>query len=171
MTLSEQDPAPPSRWESYEQPLQLLLHTFSTVSDKPEDFWKPAAAYFVRREFAAGSNLYSVGEAADGFYVLESGMLKAKYDLPQGKYSELIVAGTTCGELPFFSSTVRTSTTQAERDCITWMLSQEKWMGMQEKHPAISQEMLKVSLKLTSERMDAITKCVPRHRRPTFPIC
>ena len=99
-----------------------------------------------------------VGEAADGFYILESGMLKAKYDLPQGNYSELIVAGTTCGELPFFSSTVRTSTTHAERDCVTWMLSQEKWTTMQEKHPAISQEMLKVSLKLTSERMDAITK-------------
>ena len=160
MTLSEQDPAPPARWDKYKQPLQLLLQTFSTVSDKPEDFWAPAAAYFVRKDFSARNTLYTAEEPADGFYILESGMLKAKYDLPQGKYSELIVAGTTCGELPFFSSTARTSTTYAERDCVTWMLTQAKWSDMQRERPSISQELLKISLKLTSERMDVITKYV-----------
>lgn len=96
---------------------------------------------------------------ADGFFLLESGMLKAEYILPQlGKFSELIVEGTTCGELPFFSGTKRTSTTSAERDCVTWMLSQEKWEELQRTQPDIAQELLKISLKLTSERMDAITK-------------
>lgn len=68
------------------------------------------------------------------------------------------MAGTTCGELPFFSSTNRTATTYAERDCVTWMLDDEKWQELQRDHPAIAQELLKISLKLTSERMDAITK-------------
>ena len=159
-TLSEQDPAPPARWDKYKQPLQLLLQTFSTVSNKPEEFWLPAAGYFIREDFCAGSILYRAEEPANGFYILESGMLKAKYDLPQGKYSELIVAGTTCGELPFFSSTARTATTYAERDCVTWMLTQEKWSAMERERPSISQELLKISLKLTYERMDVITKYV-----------
>lgn len=157
-TLSEQNPAPPRRWQDYHQPLQLILQTFSTVSDKPEDFWYKIVSFFVRREYAAGTVLYNPGDRPNGFYLLESGMLKAKYDLPQGKYSELIVAGTTCGELPFFSATERTSTTYAERNCVTWMLDDDQWSKMQEQHSDVSQELLKITLKLTSERMDAITK-------------
>lgn len=157
-TLSEQNPAPPQRWQDYHQPLQLILQTFSTVSDKPEDFWYKTTSFFVRKEYAAESVLYNTGDRPNGFYLLESGMLKAKYDFPQGKYSELIVAGTTCGELPFFSATARTSTTYAERNCVTWMLDDDQWRKMQDQHTDISQELLKIILKLTSERMDAITK-------------
>lgn len=159
ITFREQDPKPHTRWQNYKQPLQLLVQTFSTVSDKPEDFWYRAVPFFERREFAVGTILYRREEMADGFFLLESGMLKAEYILPQlGKFSELIVEGTTCGELPFFSGTKRTSTTSAERDCVTWMLNQSKWEGLQKTQPDIAQELLKISLKLTSERMDAITK-------------
>ena len=161
-TLSEQNPAPPQRWQDYHQPLKLILQTFSTVSDKPEDFWSKTESFFVRKVYATGSILYRPGDRPNGFYLLESGMLKAKYDHPQGKYAELIVAGTTCGELPFFSATERTSTTYAEGDCVTWMLDDDHWRKMQDEHADISQELLKIVLKLTSERMDAITKWVLR---------
>lgn len=155
----EQDPIPHTRWQGYKQPLQLLLQTFSTVSDKPEDFWYRAVPFFERKKFARGTILYKREEMADGFFLLESGMLRAEYMLPQlGKFSELIVAGTTCGELPFFSGTKRTSTTSAERDCVAWMLNQSGWEELQRSQPDVAQELLKISLKLTSERMDTITK-------------
>ena len=157
-TLIEQDPAPAPRWESYQQPLQLILQTFCTVSDQSESFWTSATNYFDRKEFKAGTVLYHVGETAEDFYLLQRGILKAHYDLPQGNYSELIVAGTTCGELPFFSLTPRTSTTSAEDDCVTWTLRRKRWNDMQDEKPRLAQEFLKISLKLTSERMDAITK-------------
>ena len=137
------------------------MQTFSTVSDQSEDFWQRAVPFFERKEFPTGSILYKREEMADGFFLLENGMLKAEYILPQlGKFSELIVEGTTCGELPFFSGTKRTSTTSAERDCVTWMLNQDRWEELQRDRPEVAQELLKISLKLTSERMDAITKYV-----------
>ncbi|KAL8730597.1 MAG: hypothetical protein Q9181_004596 [Wetmoreana brouardii] len=155
----EQDFMPHTQWQDCKQPLQLLLQTFSAVSDKPEEFWCRAVPFFERKAFASGSVLYKREEMADGFFLLESGMLKAEYILPQlGRFSELIVEGTTCGELPFFSGTQRTSTTSAERDCVTWMLDQARWEKLQRDQPDIAQELLKISLKLTSERMDAITK-------------
>ena len=157
-TLSEQCPAPPPRWQDYQQPLQLILQTFSTVSDKPEDFWYKISSFFMRKEYTAGSVLYRPGDRPEGFYLLEKGLFKAEYDFPQGKYSELIVAGTTCGELPFFSDTKRTSTTYAEKNCVTWMLNDAQWKKMQAQHSDVSKELLKITLKLTSERMDAITK-------------
>ncbi|KAL9123094.1 MAG: hypothetical protein Q9187_000345 [Circinaria calcarea] len=152
------DSVPHTKWQEYSQPLQLVLQTFSNVSDKNEEFWSRAASFFERKYFATGTVLYSRGERPDGFYLLESGILKAEYALPQGKFSELILAGTTCGELPFFSGTCRTSTTSAERECTTWMLNEERWETLQRTQPDIAQELLKIGLKLTTERMDAITK-------------
>lgn len=157
-TLSEQELAPLRKWQDYRQPLQLILQTFSSVSDKPEEFWYRAVSFFIRKEYAAGTVLYQREDPPNGFYLLEVGMLKADYKFQQGDFSELIVAGTTCGELPFFSGTNRTSTTSAERDCVTWVLNVEGWEDLQDRQPDIAQELLKISLKLTSERMDAITK-------------
>ena len=101
--------------------------------------------------------MYRGGDAPDGFYLLEDGILRAEYALPQGKYYESIVAGTTCGELPFFSETNRTATVTAERDCVAWLLNDERWEKLREEQPDVTQELLRLSLKLTSERMAAIT--------------
>ena len=160
-TLEEQhDTAIHTQRNLYKQPLQLISQTFSSVSEKGDEFWSRVISYFERKEFRAGEILYARGDAPDGFYLLEVGILKAVYRLPQGKFTELIVAGTTCGELPFFSGTHRTSTTSAERDCALWMLDYAAWAALQEEHPDIARELLKITLKLTSERMDAITKYV-----------
>ena len=86
--------------------------------------------------------------------------MRADYELPQGQFSELIVEKRPCGELPFFSSTPRTANMRAEADCVIWQLSDRKWRELQQKHSDVAQELLKISLKLTKERMDAITSYV-----------
>lgn len=149
-----------SRYLNFKEPLKLILQTFEGLTDKNEDFWFQILPFFVKKEYLAGTVLYERGEAAKGFYLLEAGILRAEYELPQGRYFESIVAGTTCGELPFFSETDRTATVQAERDCVTWLMDRENWDKMQESEPAVAQELLRISLKLTSERMSAITSYV-----------
>ncbi|MCJ1475596.1 hypothetical protein MMC13_004259 [Lambiella insularis] len=157
--LQEQNDAMPHKnLEQYQQPMQLLLLAFSGISSKNETFWSDAVPFFQRQDYAKGATLYSRGESANSFYILESGLLRAEYVLDQGTFSELIVSGTTCGELPFFSGTTRTSSTTADTDCVTWELNVNKWEEMQQQEPALAREMLTISLKLTSERMDAITK-------------
>ncbi|KAJ5168308.1 uncharacterized protein N7482_003902 [Penicillium canariense] len=151
-------PAP--AWSSMRQPLPLLLQTFQGLSTQNEDFWFPACAYFLCESYAAGTVLYHEGDRPRAFYLLESGMLRAEYDLPQGRYFELVVAGRPCGELPFFSDTRRTATVKAEHDCVAWCLGDERWKALQEDEPRIARELLTVSLKLTSERMDSITSYV-----------
>jgi SulP family sulfate permease len=156
-TLNEPDAVPPIRWENFKQPLPLILQTFQDLTLKNEDFWHRATPYFERKEYTGGTKLYARGDAPDGFFILEDGILRAEYDLPQGKYFESIVAATTCGELPFFSETTRTATVVAERDTVAWLLSITTWEAMQNEEPEIAQELLRLSLKLTSERMSAIT--------------
>ena len=156
-TLQDTDTGLPSRWQHFQPPLPLILQTFQGLTTRNEDFWFAACAYFHRREVPAGTTLYRRGDAPDGFYLLEDGILRAAYDLPQGTYYESMVAGTTCGELPFFSETDRTATVTAERDCALWSLDEAGWEALQRELPDVGQELLRISLKLTSERMAAIT--------------
>jgi sulfate permease, SulP family len=156
-TLKEHDLTAPTKWQNFAQPLPLIMQAFKDLTDRDLDFWHRCVRYFQRREFPAGTVLYSRGDEPDGFYLLEDGILRAEYELEQGSYYESIVAGTTCGELPFFSETDRTGTVVAEKDCVAWLLSKDKWRQMEEDMPDLAREMLKVGLRLTRERMEAIT--------------
>lgn len=84
-------------------------------------------------------------------------MLRADYDLEQGQFSESIVAGTTCGELPFFSDTPRTATVVAEKRSTAWVLDEKNWQKLQKDYPEVAYELMRICLKLTSERLSAIT--------------
>jgi len=159
-TLHDEHAGPPKKWSSYKQPLPLLLQVLEGLSDEHEDFWFHAVNYFERRKFTQGSVLFHKGDYPDCFYLLEDGILRADYDLPQGRYAELIVSGRPCGELPFFSETTRTATMIAEKACVVWQLNEDNWQRLQKHKPDVAQELLKVSLKLTKERMDAVTAYV-----------
>ncbi|KAF2131296.1 sulfate transporter family protein-like protein [Dothidotthia symphoricarpi CBS 119687] len=150
----------PTRWKSFAQPLRIILQTFEDVSTKNEDFWQVVAPYFERKEYPAGTVLYSRGDDPNGFYILEKGRFRAEYELDQGSFSEVILPGTTCGELPFFSETDRTGTVAVENDSVAWLLTRERFRELEKKEQDVSSEMLKVGLKLTKERMDAITSYV-----------
>ncbi|KAK2742702.1 hypothetical protein FQN57_005157 [Myotisia sp. PD_48] len=146
--------------QPFPQPLPLLMQTFHGASTKPAEFWLPACLYFTRAEFPTSSVLYREGEFPHHFYLLESGMLRAEYQTPQGSYFELTVAGRPCGELPFFGETNRTATVRAERDSVVWTMGTEDWEQLRTKEPELALEMMKVCLKLTSERMESITSYV-----------
>lgn len=149
-----------ARYQNFKQPLRLILQTFQGLTVKNEDFWFRIVPFFTKQEIPAGTILYHGGDSSKDFYLLEDGILRADYELPQGHYFESIVAGTTCGELPFFSETERTATVQAERDCVAWLLDRDNWDKLQSDEPDVAQELLLISLKLTSERMVAITSYV-----------
>ncbi|KAI0466431.1 sulfate transporter family-domain-containing protein [Xylaria cf. heliscus] len=158
--LTRQDIRRTTRWQSISEPLRLMLQVFHNVSQKNEDFWFRAKPYFSRKEFTAGTILYHRGEKAKGFYLLERGELHAEYETPQGLLSEPIVQGTTCGELPFFSETTRTATVRAVKDCVVWVMDTDSWNRLQDKENDVAQELLRVSLKLTTERMNAMTNYI-----------
>ncbi|KAM5355983.1 hypothetical protein ACJ41O_002629 [Fusarium nematophilum] len=158
--LSSVEVQRPTKWQSFKEPLRLMLQVFQGLSDKNEDFWFPATTYFIRREFPAGTVIFRRGEEANGFYLVERGIVRAEYDLPQGWLCESIVAGTTLGELPFFSETERTANAVVERDCVVWLMDRDQWANIQKQEPEVGRELLRISLKLTSERMSAITSYI-----------
>ena len=159
-TLSEPAAQDTSKWQHLKQPLPLLLSAFQTFTTANEDFWFRAVPYFTRRTFTTGQLLYARGDPPDGFYLLQSGILRAEYWLEQGQFTESIVAGTTCGELPFFSGTERTCSVVAEREGVVWVLGLEAWEELQRKEGEVARELLKVGMRLSAERLNAITSYV-----------
>ncbi|KAI1107509.1 sulfate transporter family-domain-containing protein [Jackrogersella minutella] len=158
--LNQQEMRRSTRWQNISEPLRLMLQVFYDLSDKNEDFWFRAKPYFFRKEYTAGTIVYERGEPANGFYLLEKGELRGDYETPQGRLFEPIVQGTTCGELPFFSETNRTATVSAVKDCVVWVMDKENWERLQKEENEVAQELLRISLKLTSERMNAMTKYI-----------
>lgn len=158
-TLAE-DRSQPQKWSLFKQPLPLLMQIFEDLSDRNEDFWHRAVPSFEQVDYPQGYVLFNKGDRPYAFYLVEEGLLRADYDLPQGRYSELIVEKRPCGELPFFSQTPRTATMTTETKCVIWQLTEPRWLILQREYPDIAQELLKISLKLTKERMDAITAYV-----------
>jgi sulfate permease, SulP family len=159
-TTLDEDTSSSSKWQMFKQPLPLMMQMFEDLSDKSEDFWQRATTFFERIEYSQGSVLFSIGERAIGFYLLEEGLVRAEYELPQGTFSELIVSGLPFGELPFFSETTRTATMFVDKDSVVWQLNAERWHQLQSKEPEVAQELLKIGLKLTKERMDVVTSYI-----------
>ncbi|KAF4343150.1 hypothetical protein FBEOM_2903 [Fusarium beomiforme] len=150
----------PSKCQSFKEPLHLMLQIFQGLSDQNEAFWFPATLYFTRREYPVGTDIFRSGEQANGFYLVERGIIRAEYHLPQGRLCESILAETTCGELPFFSETELTATAVVERDCVVWRMDRDQWTKIQKEEPEVGRELLRISLKITSERMGAITSYI-----------
>jgi SulP family sulfate permease len=144
----------PSRYRAFPQPLKIILQTFEDISPLTEDFWHPIAPAFTRHEYPKGTLLYRPGDVADAFYIVESGRLRSIQEGPAGRFSEVILPGTTCGELPFFSESERTGKVVVEEDSVVWGLGRREWEGLGEGERG---ELLRVGLKLTMERMGAVT--------------
>lgn len=149
------------RYSTYNQPLPLLLQLFEPLSAKDIDFWYPLKDYFLPRTYPPHTTLYHTGDPAAHFFLVESGFLRAEYDHPQGRYSEVIVAGRPCGEMPFFSRTERTAKVNTEeKEVKVWMMGWERWQGLRKEWPDVAMEMLEVVVKLNKERMDAVTRYI-----------
>ncbi|KAK9455497.1 sulfate transporter family-domain-containing protein [Dipodascopsis uninucleata] len=168
-SIDENSTAPSSSLQQ-KQPLTLWMQIMHELSPYSASFWEPLCDSFRREQHLKGTKLYDQNAEADGFYVVESGILKAEYHLESGYLSEAIVAGTTAGELPFFSDTQRTASLIVERDAVVWRLTRAAWHSFlaldhldaseREQRQKVAVELHHVVLKLTAERFSSVTQYI-----------
>jgi len=156
-TLSESDISFPAKYQSFAQPLPLILQAFKDFTTRDIDFWHRALPFFQLRTYATNTILFTLGDMPKAFWLIEDGVVRADHVLEQGSYAERIVAGTTCGELPFLSGTKRTATASTETEVTAWIMEQDEWDRLWKEEPEVATEILRVGLKLAHERMSSIT--------------
>ncbi|CDU25315.1 uncharacterized protein (N-terminal fragment) [Sporisorium scitamineum] len=143
------------------QPFPLLNITFRAYLDRhtPEqEFFSSLVPYFTLLRKNRGDVLWNRGDPADAVYLIESGIIKARYDFPQEQYeiNEAMLAGTIAGELTFLSRKERNTTAYADTDVKLWMLDQESLRRMNSEVPRSYQCFVEILLRVAGDEQESL---------------
>jgi SulP family sulfate permease len=148
--------------QSQPQPLPLLMITFQAYADEAHqhnvEFYQSLVPFFTEVRLQKGEIVWKRNQVPDGLYLIESGILKARYDFPQEDYeiNEAMLAGTIAGELSFLSKRPRNTTAYAELDCKLWKLDEANLLKLKEKDATIFNEFLQLLLRACTEEQEGI---------------
>ena len=125
------------------------MKVFSSYGRVDRDEFAPLTRYLERVCPAEGTVLWRQDDESDGLYIVESGVLRATYQL--GEHTrpteESMVPGTLAGELSALSGLTRNTTCVVERQAVLWKLSTENLRRLEEEEPKLAREFTRLVLK------------------------
>lgn len=131
------------------EPYNTLVKAFSSHGELDPELFRPIEKYLEHMSIPAGSVLWTQNEPPDGLYFVQSGVLRATYQLahPTQWVEESMVPGTVAGELSALSNLPRNATLVAERDANVWRLSLEDLERLETEEPTLAKSLLQLLLK------------------------
>jgi CRP/FNR family transcriptional regulator, cyclic AMP receptor protein len=122
----------------------------------PESLQTELRKKAIRRSFSSGQFLYHRGDAADGFWVVESGQIKLGHQDAQGNMHVLFIlgAGDSFGELACLGQFDRVLDAEALGKTEMSWVSDKIFFEVVGRSPEISREMLKILAKQLQEALD-----------------
>ncbi len=111
--------------------------------------------YLERKEIPQGTYLMRAGDPPDEMYFIESGMVTAELELPQGQTLRLrtIRGGATVGEMGLYLKAVRSASVVAARPSTVYRLSAQSLKEMHEKDPDVAAMLHEWIARLLAERL------------------
>ncbi|CBQ68399.1 conserved hypothetical protein (N-terminal fragment), partial [Sporisorium reilianum SRZ2] len=154
---------PATQQPQHAQPFPLLNITFRAYLNRhtpvgEEEFFSSLVPYFTLLRKSRGDVLWNRGDPATAVYLIESGIIKARYDFPQEQYeiNEAMLAGTIAGELTFLSRKERNTTAYADTDVKLWMLD---WPALERMHaevPSSYQCFVEILLRVAGDEQESL---------------
>ncbi|SNX85208.1 uncharacterized protein MEPE_03917 [Melanopsichium pennsylvanicum] len=149
------------------QPLPLLAITFRAylhhlptffTSVAEQEFFSALVPYFSLLRKSSGETLWERGDAANAMYLIESGIVKARYDFPQEQYeiNEAMLAGTIAGELTFLSKKERNTTAYADTDVKLWMMDQQALERLHSDRQEVYQTFVEILLRVAGDEQESL---------------
>src|ERR1700736_4087475 len=131
------------------EPYTTLIKTFSSYGDVDRDRLQLLTPYLERRPVPEGVVLWKQDQASDGFFLIESGVLRASYKFAEHTplVEESMVPGTLAGELSALSGLPRNATVVVEREAVLWKLSTENMRRLEIDDPALARTFVQLVLK------------------------
>src|SRR5439155_26089186 len=110
----------------------------------PIQFSGPLLANAKSQSLAEREVLFQAGDAADGCYRLEQGLLKISITSPQGDERILTILGpgSIVGELAIIDGLPRSATVVAIRDCKLSFISREAFLSCLREYPEIYSDLV-----------------------------
>jgi SulP family sulfate permease len=130
------------------EPLHTLEQAFSPHVADPAVLER-FAPYFERLAVPAGHVLWKQGDAADGLYVIEAGVLRATYYFAAHTHAieESMVPGTLAGELSGLAGLPRNATVVVERAAVLWYLGEGALGRLEVENPGLARTFTALVLK------------------------
>ncbi|AAS53675.2 AFR304Wp [Eremothecium gossypii ATCC 10895] len=145
-----------SKYKASHPALALLLVALKTYRSghayketKEIRLWKHLCPYFVRKSFSPQT---SISDEGDMFFVVESGLLKITYMLPQGSLQEAIASKTCYGNISGPGSLSYSSVVRTETECVLWMIDAPGLQKLQEENLPLYTELLVVYISVIQHR-------------------
>jgi len=111
--------------------------------------------YFEKKELKKGAYLMHQGGLPDEMYFIESGLVSAQLELPNGKILRLrsMRGGTTVGEIGMYLGDTRTASVVADRPSTVFRLSKQALKKMEKKDPEVAAHLHQWIATLLAERL------------------
>lgn len=135
--------------EDHLEPFNTLVKAFSSYGEISLEQFRPMLSSLQRISIPDGHVLWKQNDVADGLYIVESGVLRARYDFADftPNLEESMVPGTLAGELTALSDSPRNATVVAERPSVLWKLSMQDLRTLEKEHPALFWKFCQLVLK------------------------
>jgi SulP family sulfate permease len=130
------------------EPFNTLEQAFSPyVADRA--MLEQLAPYFERIAVPTGHVLWKQGDAADGLYVVGTGVLRATYRFAAHTpvIEESMVPGTLAGELSGLAGLARNATVVVERTAVLWRLDGDALRRIETERPELARTFTALVLK------------------------
>lgn len=116
---------------------------------------KRLTKYLEKKEVKEGEYLMHQGDQPDEMYFIESGLVSAQLELPDGKILRLrsMRGGTTVGEMGMYLGNTRTASVVADRISIVYRLSKDILKKMEKKDPEVAALLHQWIASLLAERL------------------
>lgn len=130
-------------------PFPTLVKAFASYGELDYASFSPLSQYMSRIHAQAGDVIWCQGDAPDGLYVIESGVLRAKYKFSDRDdyVEESMVGGTLAGELTALSDLPRNATVSVEQDAVLWKFSSDDRRKLETENPELARMFAHLILK------------------------
>ncbi|KAF7416286.1 hypothetical protein PC9H_002551 [Pleurotus ostreatus] len=152
--------------EDHLEPFNTLVKAFSSYGEISLEQFRPMLSSLQRISIPDGHVLWKQNDVADGLYIVESGVLRARYDFADftPNLEESMVPGTLAGELTALSDSPRNATVVAERPSVLWKLSMQDLRALEKEHPALFWKFCQLVLKVAKVDYDILLSSLATRR-------
>lgn len=114
------------------------------------------AAYFVRRDVGAGSEIYAEGSPASTIDLIVTGTVSVtvRRETGEAHLVRRMARRTVVGEMGFFRGLPRAATLAAEGDVTLYTLSRERFLALKAEEPALAAAFLEFIVRALSDRLE-----------------
>ncbi|TFK51603.1 hypothetical protein OE88DRAFT_1629548 [Heliocybe sulcata] len=155
-TIAREHPVDLSTGEA--EPYSTLVKAFASYGDADPALFAKLRSYLDRVPLPEGRVLWQQGDAPDGLYIIEAGILRATYHFADFTplIEESMVPGTLAGELSALSGEPRNATVVVERQAVLWKLSTENLRRLEAEDPHLASSFTKLVLKAAKVDYDIL---------------